>query len=53
MDMVYTLVAHGARPNAIAALRQLKNFNKDQPLGILTRGDWAEEVVQTTKIGPG
>ncbi|BFM40406.1 L-threonylcarbamoyladenylate synthase [Synechocystis sp. LKSZ1] len=48
MDTVYTLVAHGARPQAIAALRQLKNFDKDQPLGMLTRGDRAEEVVQTT-----
>lgn len=44
MDTVYTLVGHGLRPKAIAALRRLKQFSQAQPLGILTRGDRAEEV---------
>jgi tRNA threonylcarbamoyl adenosine modification protein (Sua5/YciO/YrdC/YwlC family) len=44
MDTVYTLVVNGLRPKAIAKLRQIKQFGQDQPLGILTRGDKAEEV---------
>ncbi len=44
MDTVYSLVVHGFRPKAIAALRKIKQFGQDQPLGILTRGDKAEEV---------
>lgn len=44
MDTVYTLVVHGGRPKAIAALRAFKQFGQNQPLAILTRGDRAHEV---------
>lgn len=42
----YVLVVNGASPRAVAKLRQFKQFDKDQPLGILTRGDRAGEVVK-------
>lgn len=44
MDTVYSLVVRGDRTAAIAALRRLKQFDTDQPLAILTRGDRASEV---------
>jgi tRNA threonylcarbamoyl adenosine modification protein (Sua5/YciO/YrdC/YwlC family) len=44
METIYTLVAHGGRPKAIAALRDFKKFGQHQPLAILTRGDRAGEV---------
>ncbi|MBR8829991.1 MAG: putative threonylcarbamoyl-AMP synthase [Chroococcopsis gigantea SAG 12.99] len=44
MDTVYGLVVHGQKPRALAKLRALKNFGQDQPLGILTRSEKAEEV---------
>ncbi|ACB50413.1 putative YrdC-like RNA-binding protein [Crocosphaera subtropica ATCC 51142] len=43
-DTVYTLVVNGLKPKAIAKLRKIKKFGQDQPLGILTRGNKAEEV---------
>lgn len=49
MDTVYSLVVHGGRPKAIAALRALKQFGQDQPLAILTRGDRADEVAILNK----
>lgn len=51
MATVYSLVVHGERPEAIAALRRLKGFNHDQPLAVLSRGDRAEEVAIITPAG--
>ncbi|AGF52480.1 slr0006 [Synechocystis sp. PCC 6803] len=42
----YVLVVNGASPRAVAQLRAFKQFDKDQPLGILTRGDRAMDVAK-------
>lgn len=44
MATVYSFVANGTSPRAIANLRRLKQFSTEQPLAILTRGDRAAEV---------
>ncbi|BCX12515.1 MAG: hypothetical protein KatS3mg067_1453 [Thermosynechococcus sp.] len=49
MATVYSLVANGTSPRAIAQLRHLKHFGTEQPLAILTRGDRAAEVAELSK----
>jgi tRNA A37 threonylcarbamoyladenosine synthetase subunit TsaC/SUA5/YrdC len=44
----YVLVVNGNSFRAVSKLRSFKQFDKDQPLGILTRGDRAGEVVKLT-----
>lgn len=48
-DTVYALVANGNDTEAVTRLRQIKNFTSPQPLGIFTRKEKAEQVVEVDR----
>jgi L-threonylcarbamoyladenylate synthase len=48
-DTVYAIVANGYDLDAVNRLRQIKGFLYTQPLGVFTRTERAEEVVQVNQ----
>ncbi len=48
-DTVYALVANGEDTGAVTRLRQIKAFSSPQPLGVFTRKEKAEQVVEVDR----
>ncbi len=48
-DTVYALVANGNDAKAVTRLRQIKAFSSPQPLGVFTRKEKAEQVVEVDR----
>ena len=48
-DTVYALVANGNDTEAVTRLRQIKAFTSPQPLGVFTRKEKAEQVVEVDR----
>ncbi len=49
-DTVYALVANGEDTEAVTRLRQIKAFSSPQPLGVFTRKEKAEQVVEVDRV---
>lgn len=49
-DTVYALIANGENTEAVTRLRQIKAFSSPQPLGVFTRKEKAEQVVEVDRV---